>query len=144
MSPAIGGDQLAVLLQASLDRAKELLEVAGSFLPFASRADLTGAIEFLEIENGGGGETLDALYRHLGAVLAEDALRGGILAASLVANTGLPADVDGGFDTAVSVFVEARDFCRSIVAPYRFAGGAIEFGRMIPEEADPVIFAPSS
>ena len=144
MSPAIGGDQLAVVLQASLDHAKELLEDARGFLPFASRADLTGAIEFLEIENGGGGATLDALYQHLGAVLAEDARRGGILAASLVANTGLPESGGAGFDTAVSVFVEARDFCRLIVAPYRFVGGAVEFGTMIPEEANPVIFAPSS
>ena len=138
---AIGEEQLAVILQASLDHAKELLEEAGGFLPFASRADLGGAIDFLEIEGDGGGETIDALYRHLGVMLAEDARAGDILAASLVANAGLPAGASEDFDTAVSVLVEARGFCRSIVAPYRFVGGAVEFGTLIPEEAEPVIFA---
>jgi hypothetical protein len=138
---AIGEDQLAVVLQASLDHAKELLEEAGGFLPFAARANLGGAVEFLEVEGDGGGEPLDAIYRRLGTLLADDARRGYILAASLVANASLPAGVSEDFDTAVSVLVEARDFCRSVIAPYRFDRGAVEFGAMIPEEADAVVFS---
>lgn len=135
---AIGEDQLAVVLQASLDHAKELLDAAGGFLPFGTRALLNGDVEFLEAE---GHEPVDTLYRRIGVMLADDARRREILASALVANATLPVGVAADFETAVSVLVEAADFCRSIVAPYRFVGEAVEFGTMIPEEADPVVFA---
>lgn len=141
---AIGEDELAIVLQASLDHARELLEESGGFLPFAARANLSGAVEFLEIEGDGGGEALEVLYRRLGTMLADEARRGEILAASLVANASLPVGAADEFDTAVSVLVEARDFCRSIIAPYSIAGGVVEFGTMIPEAADPVVFARAS
>lgn len=132
--------QLAVILQASLDHAKELLEAQGGFRPFGARATLSGAVEFLEAE-GGGAEPLDALYRRIGALLAEDAQRDEILASALVANTGLPAGAAPGFEKAVAVLVEAPEFCRSVVAPYRLGASRVEFATMIPDEADPVVFA---
>jgi hypothetical protein len=145
---ADSNEGLAVVLQASIDHAKELLEEQGGFLPFGARARLDGEIEFLEAEGNGGGEPLEALYRWIGTMLAEDAKERRILAAALVANASLPEDVEPTFETAVSVLVEAPDFCRSIVVPYRIAGDAgnggrvsVEFGKMIPEEADPVVFA---
>jgi len=136
---AIGEDQLAVILQASLDHAKELLEEAGGFLPFGTRALLNGDVEFLEAE--GGQEPIDVLYRRIGEMLADDARRCDILAAALVANASLPAGAADDFETAVSVLVEAPDFCRSVVAPYRLAEGTVEFGPLIPEESDPFVFA---
>ena len=145
---AVNEEGLAVILQASIDHAKELLEEQGGFLPFGARARIDGDIEFVEAEGDGGGEPLDALYRWMGAMLAEDASEGRILAAALVANASLPNDAEPMFDTAVSVLLEAPEFCRSIVVPYRIASGAgngghakVEFGKMIPEGADPVVFA---
>ena len=129
--------QLAVLLQACIDRARELLEESGGFLPFGARACLDGAVEFLEAQGLGVGESLDDLYRRIGAMLAEEAGRDEILAAALVANASLPGDEPV---IAVSVHIEAPGFCRSIVAPYRLAAGAVDFGTMIPEGADPLVF----
>jgi hypothetical protein len=131
-------EQLSVILQASIDRASELLGQSGGFLPFGARALPNGAIEFLEAEGAGANEPLDALYRRIGALLAEDARRNEILASTLVANAQLPAG--GGFDTAISVLVEAPEFCRSVVVPYRADAEGAVFGEFIPEEADPVVF----
>lgn len=143
---AIGEQELAVVLQASIEHAQELLGAQGGFLPFGARAWPDGSVEMVEA-TGGGGEPLDVLYRRIGEVLAENAAASEILASTLVANASLPEGADPGFTTAVSVLIEAPGFCRSIVVPYRFAGpagngvrGEIEFGQLIPEGADPVVF----
>jgi len=133
--------QLGVILQASIDRAGEMLEQSGGFLPFGARALPNGDVEFLEVEGAGSVESIDALYRRLGALLAEDAQRHEILASALVANASLPAGFDSGFEKAISVLVEAQDFCRSVVVPYRAAAEGIVLGEMIPEEAEPAVFA---
>lgn len=134
-------DQLGVILQASIDRASELLAQSGGFLPFGARALPNGDVEFLEAEGTSGEESLEALYRRIGSLLAEGAKRHEILASALVANAGLPASFDEDFDTAISVLVEAPDFCRSVVVPYRAAADGIVLGKMIPEEAEPAVFA---
>jgi hypothetical protein len=134
----IGEHELAVVLQASIEHAKELLETDGGFLPFGTRAGLDGAVEFLEVQGGSGGETIDALYRRLAGLLADQAGQCEILAAAMVANASLPGDPPL---TVISVQVEASDFCRSITVPYRVESGAVRLGEMIPEEADPLVFA---
>ena len=137
----LGEEQLAVVLQAGIEHAIELLEQAGGFLPFGARALPNGDIEFLEAEGGGGQEPLDVLYRRIGVLLAEDARRDEIVASALVANTGLPAGFDSEFETAISVLIEAPDFCRSVVVPYRIASERVVLGTMIPEEAEAAVFA---
>jgi hypothetical protein len=132
--------QLGVILQASLDRAKERLEQTGGFLPFGARAKVNGDVEFLEAEGAPEQEPVDALYRRIGALLAEDARRNEILASTLVANARLPAGSRGSFDRAISVLVEAPEFCRAVVVPYRAGAEGATFGEFIPEEADPVVF----
>jgi hypothetical protein len=134
-------EQLAVVLQASIERAQELLEQAGGFLPFGARAKPNGEIEFLEADGAGGQDSLDALYRRIGAMLADDARRQEILASALVANAGLPAGFDSDFETAISVLVEAPDFCRSVIVPSRAGADGIVLGKMIPEQAEPAVFA---
>jgi hypothetical protein len=130
-------EQLAVVLQASIEHASELLERSGGFLPFGARALPNGEIEFLESD---GPEPLDVLYRGIGALLAEDARRRDIVACALVANAGLPAGFDRNFDTAISVLIEAPDFCRSVIVPYRLEASRAVLGKMIPEEAEPSVF----
>ena len=131
-------EQLAVVLQASIERASELLERSGGFLPFGARALPNGVVEFLEAEGAEG--PLDELYSRIGSLLAEDAQRHEILASALVANAGLPAGFDDDFETAISVLIEAQDFCRSVIIPYRSAANRIVLGKMIPEEAEPTVF----
>ena len=144
---ALDEQHLGVILQASVDHARTQLEEWGGFLPFGARARLDGEVEFLEATGRSEEEPLDALYRKIGAILAEEAGEGQILAAALVANASLPQGGDPRFDRAIAVQVEAPGFCRSIMVPYRFAGdagngsGAAEFGEMIPEEGEPIIFA---
>jgi hypothetical protein len=141
---AVSEDELAVVLEASIDFARQMLEQDGGFLPFGARANPNGEVEFLQAEPSSGEETLEALYRRIGTALADDARDGAVLAAALVANASLPEGIDGTFETAISVLIEAPGFCRSIVVPYRIGGNgraAVEFGTMIPEEADPVVFA---
>lgn len=141
---ALTEDQLAIVLEASIDFARQMLEQDGGFLPFGARARTDGEVEFLQAQPTSAEETLEALYRRIGTALAEDAREGGTLAAALVANASLPEGIDGTYETAISVLIEAPDFCRSIVVPYRIGGNghaAVEFGTMIPEEADPVVFA---
>jgi len=133
---SIGDDQLAVILQASLEHAKERLEQDGTFLPFATRALPGGELEFLQSE----GEHLppDVLFGQLARMLADEARRGDILATGLTADGRFPGD-DG--DLAVSVLVEAPEFSRRIVVPYRLSAGAVELGSLIPEAADSLVFA---
>ena len=137
----IGEQQLAVILQASIERARELIEDAGGFLPFGARGKPDGEVEFVEASGLGKHEPIDEVYRKITAILARDAQRNEILASAMVANAGLPAGFEGGFDTAIAVLVEAPDFCRSIVVPYRIAAQGVELGQMIPEEAEPAVFA---
>ena len=134
-------EQLGVILQASIERAKELLAQSGGFLPFGARALPNGEVEFLEAAGSSGQEPIDALYRRIAALLAGAARRHEILASALVANAGLPGGFDNDFDKAISVLVEAPDFCRSVVVPYRAAAEGVILGKMIPEEAEPAVFA---
>lgn len=136
---------LGVVLQACLDFAQQMLEEEGGFLPFGARARTDGEVELLQATPETAEESLDALYRRIGTAMAEDARQGGILAAALVANASLPEGADGTYETAVSVLIEARDFCRAVVVPYRIVGNGgratVELGAMIPEAADPIVFA---
>ena len=144
---ALDEQQLAVVLQAAVDHARTRLEEQGGFLPFGARAKPDGEVEIVEATSMGEDDSLDALHRRIGAMLAEEAGQGRILGAALAANASLPPAVDPGFERAVAVQVEAPGFCRSVVVPYRLTGDpgnggvAIELGQMIPEKADPVVFA---
>lgn len=135
---ALDEDQLAIVLQASVDRAGELLRNDGGFLPFAARAQPGGEIEFVQIARDNDAEPLDALLDRLGEMLADEAHKGVILGSALVAN----ARVEGKqYPDAIMVLVEAPGFCRSIMVPYRLSGGDIELGEMSPEAAAPAVFA---
>jgi hypothetical protein len=133
---ALDEDQLAILLQASLERAGELLREDGGFLPFAGRVKRDGQIEFVQIAPEEA-EPLDALLDRLGRMLAAEARMGEILGSSLVANTRLGGEEAG---EAMVVLVETPGFCRSIAVPYRMTGGGVELGEMTPQPAEPAVF----
>lgn len=134
----IGEHQLAVVLQASLHRAGEMLREEGGFLPFGARAKPSGEIEFLQIAPAGDTEPPAALIGRLGEGLADEARRGEIVASALVANARAPGAEPGD---AIAVLIEAEGFCRSIMVPYRFGPERIEWGTMMPESTSPKVFA---
>lgn len=137
---AVSDEQLALILQASVDRACEMLRDDGGFLPFGTQARFNGKIEFLEVDRQAEGDTLADLYRQIEAILAEGARSKEVLAAALVANTQVAEGSGDGFTNAMAVLVEAPGFCRSIVVPYRLADGAVELGAMVPEAVEPALF----
>ena len=134
---ALDENQLAVVLQASIERARELLHEDGGFLPFGARAKPSGEIEFVQLAPASEAESLDALFNRLGDMLAAEALRGEILGSALVAHAR-PAG-DGG--NAVAVLIETQDFSRSVLVPYRIEQGSVELGEMTPQPAAPAVFA---
>jgi hypothetical protein len=135
---ALDEHQLAIVLQASIDRAGEMLRADGGFLPFGARAKPSGEIEFLQIGPAGEAEPLTALIGRLGEGLADEARRGAIVGSALVVNAHVPGEEQGD---AIAVLVETEGFCRSIVVPYRLGREGVAFGEMIPQPAAPKVFA---
>ncbi len=83
----LGERELAVVLQAAVDHARQRLAEQGSFLPFGIRAKPGGEIEFIEFQNFGG-QPLEALQSELIDTLRQET--GSLLAAGLVATVMLP------------------------------------------------------
>ena len=135
---ALNEQQIAVILQASIERASELLREEGGFLPFGGRAKPSGDIEFVQLAPESEAEPLDALVGRLAEMLSGEAERGEILGSALVANAQR-ADEENG--EAILVLVETAGFSRSVTVPYRIEGGQIELGRMSPEAVEPKVFA---
>lgn len=133
---ALDEQQLAVVLQASVDKARELIEADGGFLPFGARAKPSGEIEFVQLVPEGE-DTPDGLQRRIGDMLAEEARRGEVLGSALVVNALLSGEADS---PAIAVLIETPGFSRSVVVPYR-TGDEVALDRMMPSEAAPVVFA---
>ncbi len=134
---ALDERQLSVLLQASIEKARELIEADGGFRPFGARAKKGGEIEFVQIDVAREDETPGELRRRIGEMLAEEAGRGELVGSAVIANVRVSGEPDAA---AVEVLVETPGFSRSIAVPYRVAGGKVEPGRMMPGDAAPVVF----
>jgi hypothetical protein len=134
---ALDERQLSTVLQATTEKAIELIEADGGFRPFGARAKASGEIEFVQIEADGEGETAGEIHRRLGEMLAEEARGGELLGAALVANTRVSGVANA---PAIVILLETPGFSRSIVVPYQIAGAKVAPGRMIPDEAEPMIF----
>lgn len=135
---ALDDRQLSVLLQASVDFARDLLEREGGFLPFAARVVPSGDVEFAQLLEEQDA-SVEQVYRRIGANVAEEAAAGMILGAAVVANTRVQG-LDDGFETAMVVMIEAAGFSRSVTVPYTLIAGNVELGEMLPEESEAVLF----
>jgi hypothetical protein len=141
-------DQLALILQACTDFAKQMLEEQGGFYPFGARVKLSGEIDFLQSVPDSDPVDLQKLYRKAEEALAEQARKGEILGAAIVANAELPEDPADDFRDAIRVLIDAPGYCRLIYQPYRMVLGAkpgklgaIETGEMFPVDAAQAIFS---
>jgi hypothetical protein len=137
---ALDERQLAVVLQASVDRANELLRADGGFIPFGTRAKPSGEIEFVQIAPESETETLDALLSRLADVLAQEARQNAIVGSALVADVAEPGREE---KRSIAVLVENTRVSRSIQVPYRMGDDGVVLGEMVPDEATARVFAVS-
>jgi hypothetical protein len=134
---ALDDRQLAAVLQAIVDRAKELLGAGEAFLAFGTRCEADGTIEFIDPEERDPAAFED-VYQDLGALLAEEAAAGTLAAAAVAAHVSLPE----GAGNAVVIQLETDGVARSVALPYRAAeDGSIAYAQLVSQEAEPTIFA---
>ena len=142
-------DQLAMILQACTDFARQMIEEQGGFYPFGARVLPDGAIDFFQPVPETDPVDVKALYQETQSKLVRLAWAGEILGAAVVANADLPeGEVEGGFRDAIKVYLDAPGFCRMVYQPYRLVLddlpgklGAVETGKMFAVEAQQAIFA---
>jgi len=145
---ALNDDQLAGILQATIDFATQILEKMAVFTPFGGRVKADGELEFFSPAPDAPEVSFQQLYGRVEAQLIDDARRDGILAAVIAVDVTVPPAIDTPFRNAIGVFIETPDFCRFVYATYRLPKEpvvgekvVIERGEMIPIEGKPAIFA---
>lgn len=141
-------NQLAGLLQATRDFARQALETMGGLSPFGGRVRLDGELEFFALPPAEGMDTPEAIYREVEAVLRKSAAQGEILAGLAIADIVPPAGSNTAFANGIGILLETADFARFFCATYRLsppvppAGtGTVELGEIIPVDVSPTIFA---
>lgn len=144
---AITEQQLALLLQAARDFAFEQMARDRRLIPFAARVKPDGDIEFARFAEPDTESPLDDVYRQTQAAMADQAGRGEIIAAGVVAAVALDPP-EAGFAHAIRVHVEAPGFSRQVLVPYGIepAGGSdgepsLKLGKLVPQDVAPVVFA---
>ncbi|WEK46639.1 MAG: hypothetical protein P0Y56_16790 [Candidatus Andeanibacterium colombiense] len=145
---AFDDKQLAGLLQGTRDFAGEMLEDAGKIMPFGGQVRPDGEIEFFAVVPAEDEITREAAYSQVEAALVERAGKGEIVAAVIVLDMVVPEAVETPLRDAIGILIETPDFCRFFHATFKltpaFLAGAkasVEFGEIIPMEAEPAIFA---
>jgi hypothetical protein len=138
---ALDNDQLAGILQACIEKAGDLLVNDGGFLPFGARAAPGGEIEFMQFAPESEDEGLDTLQGRLAAALKAAVDAGDAVGCALVAHVAMPEGENAQYERAIAVQVEAPGFCRLVVAPYGLEGDIVELGPMLPDTAQPAVFA---
>ena len=145
---ALNEDQLSVLLQASLDKAHEMLEAQGGFYPFGTRVKPDGEIDFVQPVPQTEPADIQALYRETITTLALQAGDGQIIGAAVVANSDLPEGDESGLRDAIRVAIDTPGYRRTIYQPYSLVleespgkVGTIEAGEMFAVESGQAIFA---
>lgn len=141
----LNDDQLATVLQATRDFAKEMLEELGLFTPFGARGLASGEIEFFAPTPKQENTPIGDLFREVEAALVESARNGEIVAAVIAANVMLPDDIESPFRNAIGLHIEARGHCRFVYSTYELSPAAsgkssVKLGKMIPVEVAPSIF----
>ena len=143
---SVSNEQLALLLQASRDFALEQMASGDRLIPFAGRVKLDGEIEIVRFVDQRTELPLDEVFARTGAVMADEAGRGELLAASLTAAVILD-EPEQGFDAALRVHVEAPGYSRQVLVPYAVdpAGpgedqGSLRLGEMVAYNLEPTIF----
>ena len=140
--PGFTDEQLATLLQASRDFAFEQIVQGMVLLPFATCVKPDGEMTFVRFAEPGTELSPDEVLALTEKEVAQQAGRGGLIAAAVVSGVRLNEPHEG-MEDAVRVHVEALGFARQFLAFYAMAegGGDLAPGKLVPFEAEVMIFA---
>ncbi|GEM_PF-1015585 len=137
----------AMLLHASRDMAFEQMSAGARMVPFAAGVNPDGEIKFFRFAELDTEVPLTEIYADTQKRLSGAAKEGVLLASTTVAVVE-DAELEGDFETAVSVHVEEPGFSRMVLAPYRIDPGEEEGGKgklvqgeMIAFDVAPIVFA---
>jgi len=135
-------EQLAMLLQASRDFAFEQIAQGMVLLPFATCVKPDGDMNFVRFAEPGTELSPDEVLALTEKEVAQEAGKGGLIAAAVVSGVRLNEPHEG-MEDAVRVHVEAPGFARQFLAFYAMAEGGTKVapGKLVPFEADAVIFS---
>lgn len=138
-------EQLALVLQTSRDFAFQQIAAGMPMLPFATCVKTDGAMDFVRFAEPDTDmsphEVLDLTTREV----AQEAARGGIIAAAIVSAVRLAQPEDGTQD-AIRVHVEAPGFSRQVLALYSLEPGeageaaSVSPGKIVPFDSEQAIF----
>ena len=142
LEPSITEEQLAMLLQASRDFAFEQIAQGMVLMPYATCVKPDGEMNFVRFAEPGTELTPDEVLALTEREVAQEADKGGLVAAAVVSGVRLNEPHEG-MEDAVRVHVEAPGFARQFLAFYALAegGSQVSPGKLVPFEAEAVIFS---
>lgn len=139
--------KLAYILQSSLDFAFRQMAEGKRLIPFATRVQMTGAVDFLREEDESTQVPLTEVYDLTCKSIRFQAEEGQLQAAALVAPIQSDEkELGKGFFQAIRVHLEMHDYCRLIFQPYRIEPGVggekgkLVMGNMVATAAEHVVF----
>ena len=123
-TPRITQDHMAVLLEAARNFAFSQMAHDDRLVPFAAFITKEGPIDCLRLEDAATQVPFGAIYDRTVAAMRDEAGKGEILACALVAAIeGGDKLIDPGFTQGLSIHLEAPDFCREVLVPFRVDPG---------------------
>lgn len=139
--------KLAYLLQSSLDFAFRQMAEGKRLIPFATRVQMTGAVDFQREEDESTEVPLAEVYDLVRQSIRFQAEAGELQAAALVAPIQSDEEELGeGFFQAIRVQLEMHDYCRLIFQPYRIEPGIggekgqLVMGNLVATASEHVVF----
>jgi hypothetical protein len=139
--------KLAYILQSSLDFAFRQMAQGQRLIPFATRVQMSGAVDFLREEDETTQVPLAEVYDLTCKSIRFQAEEGQLQAAALVAPIQSDEkELGEGFFQAIRVHLEMFDYCRLIFQPYRIEPGVdgekgkLVMGNMVATAAEHVVF----
>jgi hypothetical protein len=139
--------KLAYLLQSSLDLAFQTMAEGKRLIPFATRVQMNGAVDFQREEDESTELPLGEVYDLTRQSIRHQAENGELQAVALVAPIQSDEkELGEGFYQAIRVQLEMADYCRLIFQPYRIEPGAdgakgkLVMGKLVATATEHVVF----
>ncbi|MEO5707973.1 MAG: hypothetical protein ABIT10_02600 [Alteraurantiacibacter sp.] len=139
--------KLAYVLQSSFDFAFRQMAEGKRLIPFATRVQMSGAVDFQREENESTELPLAEVHDLVRQSMRSQAVAGELQAAALVAPIQSDEKILGeGFYQAIRVQLEMADYCRLFFQPYRIEPGVggekgkLVMGKLVTTAAEHVIF----
>ena len=116
-------EQLHKVLMDCVNRARNVLEHAGTFYPLGSEIRADGQLNGVAGHNGEEHPNPADLYKLLADSFLAKARSGEVIAAGLAANADIPAELEDPTRDGIRVWLEGLGFSRYVYFPYRTEKG---------------------